>query len=385
MAAPPPFRDLLGHLCAEIERQQAQIGEQGEQIAELVEENHRLHSELDAARSAVLNDWSGLQTPASPEVDGRHPGCRQDAGCQTAPCICQPDTDAVKSVDNIGLSHWADKLQQPEPAPEPLELASAPCVQQMGTRPRLAAVNLQHSFAAVLTSSAHASAEWSNPQRLEEEEAEDLSSQGSPEREFSGSQWHGRCIRMRAEREVFTSAAVHGESSTAEEDAHPWSLSPSSFNSNASSPFWFGLGTRSFPSSSPAPVAGGGQQPPTAADLQSEEIAGWPGMRRQPPGQPRLLENSPCAEAALASAATGPLEPRRLVRVIVDALDAAQRRLQQASAQQKATPRTGTVRSQGCEQAQLDIRIYYATCARAEVNAGDECEAVAGSFMYILL
>lgn len=363
----PPFRDLLGHLCAEIERQQAQLRDQGEEIAELAQDNRRLRLELEAARpsSSVPHD-AVVRTEAAAggrglqQASGAASRLLQDAECQTVPeetsgiwefgtvklvsCACD---DASGELCEFAPPAAADsnKLQQPEPAPEPPQLTAAPTRQQ-------------ESFSAAGSGSGLAMVDGS-----------------------SGAS------TTAAERSSSNACPTNLPSSmlaAADEDGPPWSLSPTSLASNSSSPMWLGSASESFSSESSPPAADDRRK---AASMESvgDQPTNWPGLRRHPP------------EAALVSAA-GNLAPQRLVRSILDALDTAQRRLQQSTARQKAkraaaaaAAAAGTAAPRSSSQVQVDIRIYLPsampddTLAEDRARVKDANEVNTGSFMYILL
>lgn len=402
MAAEEPFRDLLGHLCAEIERQQAHIDEQGQFIADLQEDNRRLLLELEEARSAFCeregaprsrdgsrhggispppSSWeqrAGLRREASCQTlhagSDSVPTQRQDVGSQTLLCadlsagdhnddlactslkLSQCGVEEVNLLANL-LQNQADdeKHQQPEPAPEPPYPVHLNSAQDAGDVLEVEPIHVKERGTGELT------------------------------------------------------AAV------VDDDGPPWSLSPSSLASNTSSPMWLGHFGESFcsPGSVTSPPVTGvdqrsAQQHPQQLQLQqaSGEPFGdlrpaGPGLRRQPVSTSRLHpqhhqhQQPPAvsAEAALLSAASS-LEPRRLVRSVLDSLDAAQRRLQESMAQQsraKRAARAAQANSGARTCSQVDIRIYLPGAGSApDEGASEGCTeeeggAAVGSFMYILL
>lgn len=339
VAEQPHLRDLLGHLCAEIERQQVQIDEQGEEMAELAEENRRLRLELSVVRASL----GGEEGPVGGEADCDWSSRRYISGVAQVPLIAPRSQDA--------------ESQTAQPAP-PIQR----CREQakpVADCPRSETVDLQDRFAAAVRAS-------------------------TPVAPSVGDASHGSTVVDRSSSNADSTTIPVGQPSIADEEGPPWSLSPTSLASNASSPMWLGSASESF-SSMVSPI-GDGRRQAGSADSLGDQHTNWPGLRRHAP------------EAALASA-VGSLTPRRLVRAVLDALDAAQRRLQQGAARHKAKRAaalntggtTGASGMPGGSQAQVDIRIYLpgATSdhgvSEDRARAKDDSDVSAGSFMYILL
>mmetsp|Transcript_52529 Transcript_52529/g.170653 ORF Transcript_52529/g.170653 Transcript_52529/m.170653 type:complete len:402 (-) Transcript_52529:57-1262(-) len=401
MAAPPPYRDLLGHLCAEIERQQAQIGEQAAEIDELVQENDRLRAELEELSPSPLTSWADTAMLERPPPLPRA-GC-QSAGTQTC-CVGDVigDDDHMQGLARAKLTTnccgcsctcSTGAVQQPETAPEPPQLGGAGAAVRERPAPRAG-----------------------------EAEARDE--------------------EMDVLRGALSEATGNGTAPlepSMESEGPAWTLSPTSMDSSASSQFWLALCSGSLPSSPSGDAASA-----AAIDEALSKAVGVQGLlRRQPSsstwpshraaavtataaigsvasagGGCRRSEGhaASAASAVAAAAATfesaveaaglaaaGDAEPRRLVRSILDALDVSQKRLQQASRRRRRAGSAGNgcgPQQAGC--AQVDIRIFYPGCSAAtlEMQLGEQPELAgpgaskeataagdhsSGSFMYILL
>jgi len=505
VASTDSVRDLLGHLCAEIERQQAQIGEQSDQIDELLQENERMRAELEhmCGKSPELVDCRSEQEEGdmcgsngalrrrseSPPATGRAPmeeercsvGCQTDGleelpaqqehllppetddkprgrfcrelrdpveACRVQCCCCGRSLDEaacdngiiggnVRSVcrDGGGVGHDGLLPPQPEPAPEP----SAPAT-GAGLRARSGAgargkprdeaeLELLVLQGALVDSTGHGA------DAAGDSDPDDVAGRVEPgappdiEQAFGDSQQSEIAPQL---------------SCSADSEAPVWTLSPTSFDSDTSSPaLWMGLQTGSLPSSPSQQLeralfpAGGGFGAAGSKAVQRSPQALPPSQdpaQSQPPQQSesRQLPSAHCGEdehhrvlqrhpssaaslpqptaAAMANAAgvvvTGqsdggssnakgcglwselPDDATRLVRSILDTLDAAQKRLQQGG-RRRGERRRGVAgagragSAQGCSQ--VDIRILLSSATASEAVAETDLAAVAGSFMYILL
>lgn len=439
MATAPPYRDLLGDLCAEIERQQAQIGEQGDQIEELMQENERLRLELDDVRVG-LGDSCILQPGADEPLTAHGAESKSwcSVGCQTVcledaaslqkassklqtPCCCGNGEAEEGRKEAANGTH---KLQQPEPAPEPLAPASSSAQASLALQTDEVDMELDVLRGALERQTAELNdallVETQRLQRLEKALEDTQTSEVEP-------------------------------NNSLESEAPAWTLSPTSIGSDASSPLWLGLCTGSLPSSpshtgGAAAAAALGGLPAAAREEGQPGPHGARGLRRQPgnstwplhrtaPASAACSTAAPAAAPADASAAPAPSaalaaaeasaeasagacteggggdlvvaaaraspgdtvrpgDVRRLVRSVLDALDAAQRRLQQSSRRRGARRAAAAAGVPPC--AQVDIRIYVPGCAASEeppclTEDGSEAKgevelgAVTGSFMYILV
>lgn len=514
MAAPADsIRDLLGHLCAEIERQQAQIGEQSDQIDELLQENDRLRTELEEScgrRAGLLGCFSDEDRPDAHERQWRSRSEepvgealpvdeRASVGCQTDDrqdirmrnideklrpgrccqgygdsseadeavrlhlcCCCRRSLNGAgrekctgsdgrrERRDSDGVAHDDLPPLQPEPAPEPLQEPLAPATW------------------AVRSSGADRCGEACRP--TDEAELELLVLRSALEDSTDVADAGSRAdASQRPDAELCADGEkAFGDtqqsdigpqfSCSADSEAPVWTLSPTSFDSDASSPMlWMGLQTGSL-ESSPNPLeralfAGsvGGlsvqmasqapatqqqrapcetqdqppsqhrqpQQPQQPPELQEQQLQHEPQqpanqtqsprdgsheerrpvLRRHPssnvlPEGPLPATAAPedcrggrrCGEAASCNVDGGwPGDTCRLVRSILDALDAAQKRLQEGGRRRGDRRRGAAGAGMSGAPAQVDIRILVSSSTSSEAAAEVGVEPLAGSFMYILL
>eukprot|EP00405_Crypthecodinium_cohnii_P041235 CAMPEP_0206551990 /NCGR_PEP_ID=MMETSP0325_2-20121206/15831_1 /ASSEMBLY_ACC=CAM_ASM_000347 /TAXON_ID=2866 /ORGANISM="Crypthecodinium cohnii, Strain Seligo" /LENGTH=481 /DNA_ID=CAMNT_0054051813 /DNA_START=30 /DNA_END=1472 /DNA_ORIENTATION=- len=297
--AAPPYRDLLVHLCAEIERQEAQLGEQSNQIEELQQENARLMSELEdlqrltascptlppsLATAATTTTTSQTTTTPLPTTTASAVSCPQSAAAASAAAVLASSSSSCSSSRTAAptAARTANAAN-----------AAATVAASLAAAATTAGTSMQSSSSSSYPST-------SSPLPAKHAPGAMPNTDSGPLRN-----WSGQCGNALTS----TSPGLDG-------DATSWSLSPTTLNSSNVSQFWMNLQSNSSSPANPDNIADALDHALSSA-YQGQENGSTARIRSQAPD--------------VLLGVTSDVDPVRLVRMVLSCLDDAQQRRRRAA------------------------------------------------------